>query len=86
MALLVTFGPWADPTVTPNVAQAVNYYLASGTWRGKLIPAPGFRGSLTNINLDGAGDITHFNIEKSDRLHRETVARIAAIAKRSPAR
>ena len=49
-----------------------------------MVPAPGFRGSLTNVNLDSAADINHFNIEKADRLHAETIARISAIVKRSP--
>jgi hypothetical protein len=83
VALLVTFGPISDPLVTPNVAQAVNYYQAVSAWRGRMIPAPGFRGSLTNISLDTAGDINHFNIEKAERLHRETIARISAILGRS---
>jgi thioesterase domain-containing protein len=84
VALLVTFGPLTDPVVTPNVARAVNYYQAYSTWRGRMVPAPGFRGSLTNVNLDSAADINHFNIEKADRLHAETIARISAIVKRSP--
>ena len=78
VALLVTFGPISDTVVTPNVAQAVNYYQAVSAWRGRMVPAPGFRGHLTNINLDSAADINHFNIEKAARLHAETIARISA--------
>jgi pimeloyl-ACP methyl ester carboxylesterase len=86
VALLVTFGPISDPLVTPNVARATNYYQAVSTWRGRMIPAPGFRGSLTNVALDSAADINHFNIEKADRLHAETIAKISAIMGRAPAR
>lgn len=78
VALLITFGPLTDPVVTPNVAQAVNYYQAYSTWRGKMLPAPGFRGSLTNVNLDSAADVNHFNIEKVDRLQAEAINRIVA--------
>jgi hypothetical protein len=84
VALVVTFGPLADATITPNVARAVNYYQALSTWRGRMVPAPGFRGSLTNINLDNEPGITHFNIEKADRLHAQTIAQISAIVRRSP--
>jgi thioesterase domain-containing protein len=86
VALLVTFGPLADGVVTPNVGQAVNYYQSHSLWRGRMTAAPGFRGSLTNINLDSASDINHFNIEKADRLQSETIARISAVVKRSPSR
>jgi len=79
VALLVTFGPWVDAEVTSNVAQAINYYQAVSGWRGRLVPAPGFRGSLSNIALDGAADINHFNIEKADRLHQETIAKVSAV-------
>jgi thioesterase domain-containing protein len=86
VALLVTFGPLSDPIVTPNVARAVNYYQSASAWRGQMIPAPGFRGSLTNVNLNSAGDINHFNIEKADRLHAEAIAKISAILGRPQAR
>jgi pimeloyl-ACP methyl ester carboxylesterase len=86
VALLVTFGPLGDGTVTPNITQAVNYYQSHSLWHGRMSAAPGFRGSLTNINLDSAADINHFNIEKADRLQSETIARISAVVKRSPPR
>jgi thioesterase domain-containing protein len=86
VALLVTFGPLSDPIVTPNVARAVNYYQSASAWRGQMVPAPGFRGSLSNVNLDGALDINHFNIEKADRLHAETIAKVSAALGRPQAR
>jgi pimeloyl-ACP methyl ester carboxylesterase len=86
VALLVTFGPLGDGTVTPNVTQAVNYYQSHSLWHGRMSAAPGFRGSLTNINLDSAADINHFNIEKADRLQNETIARISVLVRRSPPR
>lgn len=85
VALLVTFGPISDPLVMPNVATAINYYQAVSAWRGRMIAAPGFHGSLTNVNLDNAPDINHFNIEKADRLHADTIARISAILGRTRA-
>ena len=50
-------------------------------------PFTATRGSLVNINLDDASDITHFNIEKIGRLHDQTITRIMAImgSRRAPA-
>lgn len=86
VALVVGFGPTLHLEVPANVARVVNYYQSQSAWNGKFSPGPGFRGSLVNINLDRASDITHFNIDKIDRLHAETIARITAIMgpRRSP--
>jgi hypothetical protein len=86
VALLVTFGPMHDTPVTPNVGQAVNYYQSQSIWSGRMVAAPGFRGPPANINLDSTPGINHFNIEKTDRLQTETIARISAVVKRSPSR
>ena len=86
VALLVTFSPWQDAQVTPNVAQAINYYQTMSGWRGRLVAAPGFHGSLSNIDLDGASGVNHFNIEKDDRLHQETIAKISAALGRTHAK
>lgn len=79
VALVVGFGPTLHLQVPANVARVVNYYQAHSAWNGVFSPGPGFRGSLVNINLDDAPDITHFNIEKIARLHDQTIARIMAI-------
>jgi pimeloyl-ACP methyl ester carboxylesterase len=79
VALVVGFGPTLHLKAPANVARVVNYYQAHSAWNGTFSAGPGFRGSLVNINLDSAADITHFNIEKNPRLHAETVARVMAI-------
>lgn len=79
VALVVGFGPTLHLKVPANVAQVVNYYQQHSAWNGVFSPGPGFRGSLRNINLDNAADITHFNIEKIPRLHTETINRIMAV-------
>jgi pimeloyl-ACP methyl ester carboxylesterase len=79
VAMVVGFGPTLFLKVPANVARVVNYYQAHSAWNGTFSPGPGFRGSLLNINLDSAQDITHFNIEKNPRLHDETIARVMAI-------
>jgi pimeloyl-ACP methyl ester carboxylesterase len=79
VALLVAFGTTASTQLTPNVARAVNYYQSSSAWRGRLLPGAGFHGSLANIDLDKMPGINHFNIDKVDRLHADTVNRIVAV-------
>ena len=82
VALMIVFGPVADVQVPPNVARAVNYFQSTSAWRGRLIPAPGFRGSLTNLNLDNQPDINHFTIVSAERYQREAIARISALVGR----
>jgi pimeloyl-ACP methyl ester carboxylesterase len=79
VALLVIFGPVADVPVTPNVARAINYYQSTSAWRGRMIPAAGFRGSLRNLNLDNEPGINHFTIVSADRYQLQTIANISAL-------
>ncbi len=79
VALLVTFGPVDTTPVPSNVARAVNYFQSNSAWHGRTLKGPGFRGVLQNIDLAEAAGITHFNIEKSDRLQAETMAKILQI-------
>jgi thioesterase domain-containing protein len=79
VALLVIFGPVADVPVTPNVARAINYYQSTSAWRGRMVPAAGFRGSLKNLNLDNEPGINHFNIVSTDRYQAQTIANITAL-------
>jgi pimeloyl-ACP methyl ester carboxylesterase len=76
VALIVSFGPTVGLAVPSNVAQAVNYYQGEVPFtRG-----PGFRGRLTNVNLDKKDGVNHFNIEKIDSIQRRVIARVRAIA------
>jgi len=82
VALLVLYGPTIDPLPIPsNVRSVMNFYqTTTATWRAKAVPGPGFRGTINNINLDKFDDVTHFNIEKLDRLQLQAMARIVSIA------
>jgi hypothetical protein len=40
---------------------------------------------LSNINLDSSAGITHFNIDKSEQLHAQTIEAIQSIAGRRKA-
>lgn len=79
VALLVTFGPVDTTPVPSNVGRAVNYFQSNSAWHGRTLKGPGFRGVLENVDLAQAAGITHFNIEKSDRLQAETMAKVLQI-------
>jgi len=79
VALVITFGPVGFPRVMGNVSRAINYYQANSAWHGQIVRGPGFRGSLTNIDLENAVDINHFNIEKADRLQAQAITQIVSV-------
>jgi thioesterase domain-containing protein len=77
VALLVLFGPTVHLPVPSNVRSVVNYYQTTSLlWRGKVTAGSGFNGSIKNVNLDSAEDVTHFNIEKLERLPRQAMLHI----------
>jgi hypothetical protein len=76
--LLVTFDPYGQKPVPANVARAIDYYQ-NGGWGSPLIPTPGFHGKLSNIDLAGDPDISHFNIEASSRIHAEVLREVDAM-------
>jgi hypothetical protein len=77
--LVVAFdGVHTGHVVSAGVAEVINYYQAEG-W-GKFVEAgPGFKGKLVNIDLSDRTEIDHLNIEKSDALQAEVIARLKAI-------
>jgi thioesterase domain-containing protein len=78
VALVVTFGPTMNLTAPSNVSQVINYY----TGNTLVTRGPGFKGTISNVNLNAAPDINHMNIEKSNRLHASVVSKIQTIAGR----
>jgi len=78
VALVVTFGPTMNLVAPSNVSQVINYY----TGNTLVTKGPGFKGAISNINLNAASDINHLNIEKSNRLQANVISKIQAIAGR----
>ncbi len=81
VALIVTFGANGKLTAPSNVRRVVNYYLGSAV----VVPGPGFKGTISNINLDGDSRINHLNIEKSNHLHLNVIPKIQAVVRGSHA-
>lgn len=80
--LVVTFDPVGVTSIGPSGGRFVNYYQSNNGYGKRLATGPGFRGRLDNRNLDGAGSIDHFNIEKSPRLHAEVISMAQALTAR----
>jgi fermentation-respiration switch protein FrsA (DUF1100 family) len=79
VALAVTFGPTMNLVAPSNVSQVINYY----TGNTLVTKGPGFKGAISNVNLNAAPDINHLNIEKNSRLHASVISRIQTIAGRT---
>jgi pimeloyl-ACP methyl ester carboxylesterase len=79
VALLVAFSPVDSGPATANVARAVTYYQSNSAWHGRITRGAGFHGALENVDLAHTPGITHFNIEKADNLHAQTIAKVVAI-------
>jgi pimeloyl-ACP methyl ester carboxylesterase len=79
VALLVAFSPSDSGSANGNVARAVTYYQSNSAWHGQVTRGASFHGVLENVDLAGSPDITHFNIEKAERLHAATIAKVVGI-------
>jgi hypothetical protein len=88
--LLVTLDPTTPPAVPKNVKRAYNLYQpntldALPFLRGIPLKAEeDFKGKLENVNIRKDrtdlldDDVNHFNIEKKDKIHAETIRQILA--------
>ncbi|MBS9477358.1 hypothetical protein [Ancylobacter radicis] len=68
--LVVTFDPVTPTTASAKIGKVVNYYQAGGA--GKAVSGP----RVDNVDLTGAGQLSHFNIEKAAELHNRVIAMI----------
>lgn len=75
VVLVVTFGPTMNLVAPSNVSQVINYYF--GTM--PVAKGPGFKGTISNVDLSGDADINHLNVEKIDRLHASVIAKVQAL-------
>lgn len=70
VALVVAIDPSFEVSVSKNVRRAVAFHTQS--FPG-LKPGPGFRGSLQNVSVSGAG---HIMIDKDQSVQAQTIAEI----------
>jgi hypothetical protein len=76
VGLLVLLDPVSSEAVPPNVGRAVNLYVSGG--QGTQVgAAPGFRGSLNNLDYKSAG-MDHMSIQAADSIHRQIIGYVAS--------
>jgi thioesterase domain-containing protein len=76
VALIVNFDPVSPEVVSPNVRQVINYYVPAG-WGQAVAADRRFKGNLANVNENATDN--HFSIDKSDDLHRKTIAKVLQV-------
>jgi hypothetical protein len=82
--LLITLAPYLQDPVPTNVVRALNYYQAGG-WGAPLSGDKGFRGKISNIDMQGDLISTHVNIDKNDRVQSDIVREVTALSRRPAA-
>lgn len=71
--LLISLDPVSAAAVPGNVRRTVNFFTGSGT---ALAAAPGFRGSLRNVDMRGAPGVDHMSIQSMESMHRRVLSEI----------
>jgi pimeloyl-ACP methyl ester carboxylesterase len=81
VALIVAYDPTRIAGDVPsNVARFINLYQATNLLGGGRIHARrDFRGQLINVDLREHFEIGHMNIDKSQRLQREVIAKVLQV-------
>lgn len=77
--LIITFDPTSPMSVGRNVSRVVNFYSSTNGWGTSIGRGPGFRGSLSNVDLSRRGEIGHTDIDKSPALHSQSIGYIRSI-------
>jgi len=76
VALVVPFDGTQSFPVPGNVARVINFTQRDYAY---MRPGPGFRGSLSNVDLSSDRSIDHVTIDKSPRLHAQVIGEVLAI-------
>jgi hypothetical protein len=76
VALVVPFDGTQSFPVPGNVGRVINFTQRDYAY---MRPGPGFRGSLSNVDLSADHSIDHVTIDKSPRLHARVIGEVLAI-------
>ena len=86
VALIISFDPTGKGPVPGNVKKTLNFYTGGENLWSPVLPAPGFKGELANINLrqgeTAISGIGHFNIDKNPKLHERSIKEIKQALRR----
>lgn len=80
--LIISYDPTASMSVPRNVSRVVNFFSSTNGWGAPIVPGPGFRGSLSNVDLSRRGDVGHTDIDKSPSLHSQSIGFVQSIGGR----
>jgi len=82
VALLVTYDPSRIAgDVPPNVERYINLYQSSNFMGGgNVVQGSRFHGHYASYNLKDHGEIIHINIEKTEHIQEQLVAKVAQLA------
>jgi hypothetical protein len=76
VALVVPFDGTKSLAASDNVARVLNLTQRDYAYMRR---GPGFRGTLSNIDVSSDPSIDHINIDKSPRLHARVISEVVAI-------
>lgn len=82
VSLIIAYDPTAHMSVSSNVSRVVNFYASNNGWGVSVARGPGFRGSLSNVDLSRRGEMGHTDIDKSPSLHNRSISYIRALGGR----
>ena len=83
--LVITYDPTVTISVPRNVSRLVNFYQSNNGWGARVVPGSGFQGSLSNIDLARDSDLGHVSIDKSNKLHMQSIGYIQSLGGGRPA-
>lgn len=82
VSYVVAFDPTVPTRVGKNVGRVINYYLPKDDNSNAIKRAPGFRGTLKNIDVRGIRNISHMNVEKDTKFHADVIKRTLTYTKK----
>jgi hypothetical protein len=77
--LVITYDPTVTVAAPANVSRLVNFYQSNNGWGARVVPGRGFRGSLNNIDMRGDSSLGHASIDKSSKLHVQSIGYIQSV-------
>jgi hypothetical protein len=81
VALIIGYDPTRfSPNVPSNVGRFINLYQATNVLGGgRIHPQRDFKGQIVNVDLRSHLSIGHMNIDKSERLKQEVIAKVLQV-------
>lgn len=79
---VVAFDPTVTTYVGKNINRVINFYLPNDSNSNVVKRAPGFKGTLKNINVRGVRGLTHTTIEKDSNFHDQVINRTLTYTKK----